>query len=326
MYEDGHLPMYMLTWPDNRKIQGGGSLNWQKDLDSLNKINCTIRSDLSIYQLASSEARNHVSIFSANTKGRTDVLKSFSFQYSRKLGSRLRAGASIGYGERSPSATELYGFYLFNANDGYDYIGCPELKLEKSLQADIHFQYSWKNNRIQVSTFHSYLMDYIQSDKLSGFSTMTIGAKGVKTYNNIDHATIKGLEASAAIRLSSVLDIVTTAKYLYGKDDQELPLALIAPFKNISSLRGKWGAFNFRVEEETASQQTRFRISAGEDATSGYTLVHLRGEWITSWRQSLLTLQGGVENLFDIYYHEHLDWGNIPRPGRNWYLQLKIGF
>ncbi|WP_109700215.1 hypothetical protein [Chitinophaga deserti] len=37
-------------------------------------------------------------------------------------------------------------------------------------------------------------------------------------------------------------------------------------------------------------------------------------------------LNAGVENIFDAYYCEHLDWGNIARQGRNFYLQPGIGF
>ena len=35
---------------------------------------------------------------------------------------------------------------------------------------------------------------------------------------------------------------------------------------------------------------------------------------------------GAIENLFDQYYYRHLDWGNIPRAGRNLYLNLAWHF
>jgi iron complex outermembrane receptor protein len=39
-----------------------------------------------------------------------------------------------------------------------------------------------------------------------------------------------------------------------------------------------------------------------------------------------MEIQAGVENILDKQYHEHLDWGNINRPGRNVYAQIKIFF
>jgi len=33
-----------------------------------------------------------------------------------------------------------------------------------------------------------------------------------------------------------------------------------------------------------------------------------------------------VENIFDTYYYEHLDWGEIPRTGRNLSLSFLIDF
>ena len=39
-----------------------------------------------------------------------------------------------------------------------------------------------------------------------------------------------------------------------------------------------------------------------------------------------LSANGGIENLLDTKYHDHLDWGGIPRPGRNFYLNLSYSF
>ncbi|MFN3446362.1 MAG: hypothetical protein ACK44D_11525 [Bacteroidia bacterium] len=33
--------------------------------------------------------------------------------------------------------------------------------------------------------------------------------------------------------------------------------------------------------------------------------------------ESVFQLNLAVENIFNTYYREHLDWGKIPQPGRN---------
>jgi iron complex outermembrane receptor protein len=43
-------------------------------------------------------------------------------------------------------------------------------------------------------------------------------------------------------------------------------------------------------------------------------------------KSKTLHLFAGVENLLDQNYWQHLDWGQIPRPGRNIYAQIRFDF
>ncbi len=73
-------------------------------------------------------------------------------------------------------------------------------------------------------------------------------------------------------------------------------------------------------------KQNRYNEKAGEDATPGFNLLHLRLGYYFMLMKRKTELQTGIENILDKYYHEHLDWGNIARPGRNIYLLLKLIF
>ena len=42
--------------------------------------------------------------------------------------------------------------------------------------------------------------------------------------------------------------------------------------------------------------------------------------------QKLGYLLAGVDNVFDTYYYDHLDWNSVPRPGRNFFLKLQYQF
>ncbi|HBC03097.1 MAG TPA: hypothetical protein DC015_02595, partial [Aequorivita sp.] len=44
-------------------------------------------------------------------------------------------------GERAPSVSEGYGFYLFNSFDNHDYIGDPGLNTEGSVDANLSVTY-----------------------------------------------------------------------------------------------------------------------------------------------------------------------------------------
>ncbi|HQV54759.1 MAG TPA: TonB-dependent receptor [Chitinophagaceae bacterium] len=326
MYQPGQLPMYMLTWPDNRKGQYGIAASWITEIDSTLKLQITSRADIITYSLATVAAKDQVSIFGYSAANRNDLLKNISTQLSKKITKNLKATGSISYSERMPTASELYGFYLFNNSDGFDYIGSPELKKENAWQADASILYSKGRNRVQFNYFYSRMANYIMGKVDPTLSTMTIGANGVKSYINISNASISGFEASAFLKPTADLDIVSTVRYTKGKDADGNPLPFIAPFKNLTSFRYQPGIISIQLESETALQQNKVSYQAGEDKTPGYFLLNTRLGYATTISKSSVELQVGVENIFDKKYYEHLDWGNINRSGRNIYVQTKLLF
>lgn len=324
MYQNGQAPMYMLTWPDNRRDQYGISASWLWQADSLTQLQLTGRADYFSSELTTTEAKQHVGIFSNNFNSRNDLLKNVSAQVTRKLGRRIKITAGAGYAERMPTASELFGFYLFNASDGFDYIGNPDIKAERSFQADLALLYSWSRSRVQLSGYYSKVKNFIAGGINSSMSSMTIGAKGVKTYYNINTATVAGAEASGFFKPVNAIDIVTTVRYTLAREKQHDPLPFVAPLKNITSVRYQPNRFSAQLETESALQQNQVSNKYGEDVTAAYFLLHSRFGYSGSVFKNNFELQAGVENIFDRQYHEHLDWGNISRPGRNFYLQLKL--
>ncbi|MGF2410924.1 TonB-dependent receptor domain-containing protein [Ferruginibacter sp.] len=326
MYQTGQSAMYMLTWPDNRKDQYGISASWLWQPDSLLQLQLTGRTDVISSKLVTAEAKDHVAIFDNAFTGRTDVLKNISAQLSKKMGRKIKLTTAIGYAERLPAASELFGFYLFNASDGYDYIGNPQLKSEQSLQADLSVLYNWKRSRVQVNAYYSKVTNFIAGTINTTFSTMTIGANGVKTYINLPSGSVAGAELSGFFKPSAAIDIVTTVRYTSAKDNNKQPLPYVAPFKNINSVRYQPKRFSVQVETETALDQNKISKQYGEDKTAGYFLLHGRLGYGATIFKNNIELQAGVENIFDKKYHDHLDWGNVARPGRNFYVQLQFTF
>ncbi|MBL0356127.1 MAG: TonB-dependent receptor [Chitinophagaceae bacterium] len=324
MYQGGQLPMYMLTWPDNRKNQLGTSASWLWQPDSLQQLKLSGRIDFVSSQLVSKEAKDQVSIFDNAFEGRKDLLKNLSAQISKKISRRLKVTSSIGYSERMPTATELFGFYLFNASDGYDYIGNPKLKTERALQADVSVLYSWQRSRIQVTAYCSKVNNVIAGTINPALSTMTIGASGVKSFVNIPYAIVAGAEVGGFFKPMPAVDIVSTIRYTLARDNKNDPLPFVAPIKNITAARYQPKNFSMQLESEAALSQNQVSRQYGEDATAGFVLLHCRLGYNTSIFKNNVELQAGVENIFDKKYHEHLDWGNIARPGRNLYVQLKV--
>jgi iron complex outermembrane receptor protein len=324
MYQTGQVPMYMLTWPNNHRNQIGMGATWQYLLDSSSSIKLNGRFDLNESSLNTVEAKNHVAIFDPEFHGRTDFLKNIALQFSNKTLKHFNISSSLGYTERMPTASELFGFYLFNASDRYDYIGHPALQPERSLQADLSLVYRLKQSSLELNVYYAKVSNFIVGKVNTAYSIMTIGAYGVKTYSNIPFATVSGAELSGFLHLANEIDYVMTMRYTNAIDNENQYLPFVAPLKTISSIRYQHYPFSAQLESETALSQNNISNKYGEDITKGFSLLHARFGYNFKALQNELGLQFGVENIFDKLYHEHLDVGNIPRPGRNIYVQLKL--
>lgn len=157
--------------------------------------------------------------------------KNASVSISKKIFNKLQLNTALSYSERTPTATEMYGFYLFNASDGYDYIGKTNLLSEKSLQFDLSTLYKWKQNKIQINYYFSKVNNFIVGKINSLFSSMTIGANGVKNFSNISFAKIWGLEATSFVNLSPKFITVSTFRYTNAKDNNNMHLPFVSPLK-----------------------------------------------------------------------------------------------
>ena len=324
MHQPGQPHMYMLTWPDNRRNQLGISASW-----TLQPVNSWLlqlmgRADIISSKLATEEAKDHVAVFDNNFRGRNDLLKNLSALISKKIGERFKISAGAGYTERMATASELFGFYLFNASDGYDYIGNPSLKPERCYQTDLSLTYTHKRNSIRLNGYYNRVMNFIAGIINPAYSTMTIGAKAVKTNVNLQHATVAGAEATGSFKPGGKWEVVTTFKYGIATDMNHNPLPSVSPFMNLNAVKFQQGPFSIQLETESAITQNRVSKQWGEDRTAGYLLLHTRFGYKTGIQRVITEIQAGVENIFDKKYHDHLDWGNISRPGRNIYILLKL--
>lgn len=326
MYQAGQLPMYMLTWPDNKRKQAGFSATYSLQFDSTLHLQVNGRADFVHSFLATQEAKNQVSILGTGDEAKNNFLKNISFLLSKKITSALKITGSLAYMERIATTSEAYGFYLFNASDGYDYIGNAALKPETAIQAEASATYTFKKHRLHIATFYNRLHHYIYSKVENNLSVMTAGANGVKSYLNIPHASIAGFEASLLLKPTAVIDVISTLRYTYAEDDKRKALAGISPIKNISSLRYQPKRIFYLLETEIAGNQHRINADAGEDKTPAYMVFNYRMGAPVQYRKTTIELQAGIENIFDKKYHEHLDWGNIPRAGINFYIQAKLTF
>src|SRR5690606_1372919 len=146
-------------------------------------------------------------------------------------------------------------------------------------------------------------------------------------YVNIGFASLSGAESSLNYKFSADhFTINNTLKWVQGKDANGKALPLMSPLKSITSLRYIHKKMFLQLENEISMKQTKINVAYGETQTPGYSLFNFRSAYTIPYKKAAVEFSLGMENIFDTAYHEHLDWGNYLRPGRNIYGMLSFKF
>jgi iron complex outermembrane recepter protein len=324
MYPEEGVPMYMQTAPETRRQNAGLYIRQQFRIDNANKLEFSFRADLVTDHLADGTGRQQWQVFMPSLPSTSArLLKTATANYRRNLTSTLQWEIQGGYGERAPTLNERYGFYLFNRFDGYDYLGNPTIKNERSWNAETSLNYFGRKLEFQASPFYQRIYDYMTGRLEPGLSTMTIGAKGVKKQINMAWADLAGIDLMLLASPLPSLQWITTIKYTYGVFASDEALPLIPPLKSVTALRYQFKKADVQAEWDWSAAQRHVSHSSGEQKTPAYTVFTVRAGWKINqtWQ-----LNGGVENILDNRYRDHLDWGGIPRPGRNVYANVIYKF
>jgi iron complex outermembrane receptor protein len=233
---------------------------------------------------------------------------------------------SLGRGARTAGHKERYGWYTLNQFDSYDYIGDPRLKAEQNFAANLALRYHAKNIQLRVEPYYNRLQDYIAGEVQATLSPQSMGARGVKVYTNIGSARIYGVDVDLNWQLPGHLTLFGNLSFADGRDlAREAPLPEIPPLSSLAGLRYVFPANLFWVQIETRAARRQDEVSpfTDENETPGFTVYHLRGGIRLGNR---FQIQSGLENVTNVFYHEHLDRNDIPQPGRNFYIKTMLHF
>ena len=316
--------MFMYTWPDIRTLYTGIYLKDAFSLTLEKTITASLRVGHHTNTIAEESGFESLQIFYPDlSDSKNRILKSISADYKIKK-IKYDATFGVGYGERAPSVSEGYGFFLFNSFDKYDYIGNPELQNEKSLEANVSANYYINNFKIGFETSYFYLTDYIIGEVDSSLSTMTIGADGVKIYSALDHAQIFDFYVNSSYQISEVFSVNGTLGYNYGKGSNKENLPFIKPFSYVAEVNYTKRFFNAALQLNGHGNQTNYSSYYGENETASFATLNLNFGNIFYIKQNKLVFKYGIENLLDTEYSTYADWNNIPRQGRNFYMNVSF--
>lgn len=314
--------MFMLTWPDVRTLYSGIYLEDKIFINKTTSAQFSARIGFQNNNIASDFGLGSLQIFYPNLKAsKNRFLPSISAQMTHKKES-FTYTYSIGYGERAPSVSEGYGNFLFNSFDNFDYIGNPNLKNEKSLEFNAKIAYNKNKFKFIFDNSLFYISDYIIGKINTSYTPMVIGADGVKIYSSLDNILQFNTSLNTTYKFNSNFTLNVSVGYNYGKEINGENLPLISPISYKANLVYTKGVFNSKIEVVGAGTQNNFSKIYGEDKTKEYTIMNLDAGYKFYINNDNIILKTGVENVFNTYYSTYSDWKNIPRMGRNIFVNL----
>ncbi|MPQ48778.1 TonB-dependent receptor [Marinifilum sp. N1E240] len=259
-----------------------------------------------------------------------DLNLSLSIGATHDISDKVRMGIWFGRAARSGSLTERFINYLPVDVDPYERIGNTDLNPEINYQIDYNFTWQSKSFNLDINVFASMLRDYISAEIRNDLSPKMSSAPGVKQYDNIDKAVMRGFEISFNQTINSQFYHRINLAYTYGKNkDENQALPEIPPL----DIRYAFGAhfcknkFHPEINFRHALKQSRIAKSYGETETPDFSIVDLNASYFIS---DSFHLTGGVRNIFDEAYYEHLSRSvkgsdeAIYAPGRSLYITLGL--
>ncbi|MEH0158457.1 TonB-dependent receptor [Limibacter armeniacum] len=324
---EGGVPMFMLTWPDAKRNAAGLFVQWKSNWGKRWMSTLSLRTDAASTDMTSEFGRQQFETLNYSiTEADKRILAAPTLRFDYDLSNHWQLHFTTAYTTRLPTVTELYGFYLYNRFDGYDYIGNPDIENEKAWQFTAGTQFHKGILMLKGNIFYHYLTDYIMGEVDPNLMRMTVGAKGVKRFINVPNAYMAGINAEANVTFNEHWQSVNTLQYTRGETSEGDPLPMMLPLRWVTALRYQYNKFYTQGELEWSAQQERVSEAFGEQATDSYHTLNLRVGYQWQWQNAHWQVNAAAENLLDTYYRTHLDWGGIYRPGRNISLSLSVGF
>lgn len=319
------LPMFMLTWPDVRTFYSGIYLEDNYKFNSKWYLKSSVQTALHSNTINSDMGFSSLQIFYPDiNKTHNRFLKNVATHLIYNT-NKWNFSTGLGLGDRAPSVSEGYGFYLFNANDQYDYVGNPHLKNEESWEVNGQIQYKDKALRIKLNSAFFYFNNYILGAMDSSLIPMTLGARGVKIYQTFDWATLFNVGLQWEYNFNKNWLWKSWLQYNKGKITND-NLPFISPFAYKISFQFQQKKWSVQAEASGNAAHTQLSQNLNEMRKPAYFLSNISGTYDLNFSKNTIQINAGIENIFDASYNTYADWNQIMRPGRNFFIHLNWNF
>lgn len=260
---------------------------------------------------------------------RYDHHEYFGSEFSSRFYALLKVTENIhfkaGYGQafNAPTAKQLSPGY--NASTGpHSFIGNPDVDAERADSYEAGVEYFGSKVTAKLFLFYNEIDDLIAYDKIG--STGPGGRFGIYQADNIDEATIKGIEAELSAQLSQSVNLTLGYNYLDAEDSQnDTPLSgrpehtVNCKLKHHAQSIGLDSVFRYQYVGNQSFENDDEKM----ERVAGYSL------WHTSFTKALtqhLDLQLGIDNISDVRLVDESDLFMYEQRGRYIYTNLKGSF
>ncbi|USD27930.1 TonB-dependent receptor [Pseudoalteromonas sp. SCSIO 43201] len=209
----------------------------------------------------------------------------------------LKGGVSTGYS--APKIRAMTPEWVQESRGG-DIYGNPDLKPETSSNNELGIYYTGDNNLVaQVTAFYN---DFEDKTNLTTCPVEKCGGPTGRQYENLDEATVSGVEASINTDITDSLSL--NAAYTYSDSEQksgdnkgqpltQVPMHLTNAGANwqVSESFSTWAKVTYRGKDSQP-------ITIGSRSTVAKSLTYM--DIGVNWQiNDMFTLSTGVYNLFD---------------------------
>jgi iron complex outermembrane receptor protein len=346
------LPVKVEMLWDNAWIRNMGFFaEWNKSLAPVQLVTA-VRLDLNSATSSPMRSENMMGNAVYQNDSTTSDFINFSFSAGAtwNINKRFALSFSLGRGTRSPDMIERFITLLPIGYDPYDYLGNPQLKPEINNQADLRLNvYRTIAGTFEVNLFYSFVNRFISGIRIpeTVAKPQSKGVLGVKQYQNIGNVWLTGFEfnwtspekwnwgvnADAALTYgvnpTAERYIIENGEVVGTETVRNDGLPEIPPFEGNINVFYKFlnGKLVPRMNVRMVATQNHISLSYEESKTPGFVTAGVNINWQV---HPVLRISGGVSNIFNQPYYEHLNRrmintpGNLYEPGRSFYVVIRF--
>jgi iron complex outermembrane receptor protein len=252
-----------------------------------------------------------------------DVSGSMGIVWTPNTSHQLKV--NLGRSFRLPGANELASNGVHHGAFRHEQ-GNSSLVSEQGWQLDASYSCEYGNILISASPFVSWFDKYIYL-KPTGEWSILPHAGQIYRYTAVE-AIFAGTEVELSMNLFRNLTYQITGEYVYTHNvDERTPVSFSPPASMRNRLTWIYKILQFSVELQSVATQKR--VAKNEDITHGTNLLHFGTTVKIPFRDTDVDIMLSLNNIFDTKYYSHLSFYRkveIPEPGRNFQLLLKIPF
>jgi len=247
-----------------------------------------------------------------------------------------RIAANLSSGFRAPNIDDLTKLNDSNSADKVIVVPNPDLKPENAYNAELTIGKTFNDKlQLEVTGFYTMLKDafVVKSFKYNGQDSLLFDGttSAVQAMQNVDEATIYGLEANLTARVTKQISLRSNLTYTKGTIiEGDVPLDHIPPMFGITAVKlelkkftgevyARYNAFK-HIEDFSPSGEDNEAYATADGMPGWYTLNARTGYQFNKY----LNLQLGIENIMDVHYRNFAS--GISAPGRNIIVALRARF